>query len=330
MNEKQKRQLITLIMVVALVVLFGATTTSFFTAGNISNLFRGASYLGIVAVGLTIVIIAGGNNLSTGATVGFVAMLVSRMVDADMPVILCIIIGIAAGAACGAVDGLLITKLHLPDFVATLATNYVYSGMILAITFRQNNRMVTKALSDQSFLRLGTGVGDIFYVTIAWLALVIIVQFILNRTKFGIHVYAVGTNASASRISGINVDRVKILAYTISGLMCGIAAIFLLAYEGAASAKTGEVYTFNAICATIIGGAALTGGRGDALGTFLGCIFMQLITNGIYKMNLASEYQTLLVGAAILIMSVFNTVYIRYATRKARLQNTEAQKGGTA
>ena len=329
MNEKQKRQLITFAMVAALVVLFGTTTDSFFSVSNISNLFRGASYLGIVAAGLTIVIIAGGNNLSTGATVGFVAMLVSRLVYANIPIVLCILLGMAAGAVCGAADGLLITKLNLPDFVATLATNYVYSGMILVITFRQNNRMVTKALTNQAFLQLGTGVGDIFYVTIVWLVLVAAVQFILYYTKFGTHVYAVGTNTSASQISGINVDKIKIIAYTISGLACGIAAIFLLAYEGAASAKTGEVYTFNAICAAIIGGASLSGGRGDALGTFLGCIFMQLITNGIYKMNLASEYQTLLVGASILVMSIFNTVYIRYTSKRNRLQTIKAERGGT-
>ena len=131
----------------------------------------------------------------------------------------------------------------------------------------------------------------------------------------------------AAQITGINTKRVKRICYTISGLTCGLAAVFLLGYEGAASLKTGEIYTFNAICAAVIGGAALSGGHGDAAGTFLGCIFMQLIMNGIYKLNLPSEYQTLLVGAAIIIMSTFNTLYTRWSNRRLRELGAREDRG---
>ena len=165
---------------------------------------------------------------------------------------------------------------------------------------------------------LGGGIGYVSYVLIAWIATVLIIQFLLYRTRFGTHVYATGTNPNAAQITGINTKRIKRICYTISGLTCGLAAVFLLGYEGAASLKTGEIYTFNAICAAVIGGTALAGGRGDAGGTFLGCIFMQLITNGIYKLNLPSEYQTLLVGVSIIVMSTFNTLYTRWSNRRLR------------
>ena len=319
MNETQKRKLITLAMVLVLTVVFAFTTDSFFAFNNLSNLLRGAAYLGIIAAGLTLVIIAGGNNLSTGATVGLVAMVVSRFLDAGVPIVLCILIGLVTGALCGLIDGLLITKLRLPDFVATLATNYVFSGVILLVTFRSNGKMITKSLTNAAFLELGSGFGGfhgISYVIIAWIVTVLALQFILYKTKFGTYVYAVGTNPGAVKITGINTGRIKTICYTISGLCCAIASVFLLAYEGAASLKTGEIYTFNAICAAVIGGAVLEGGHGDVVGTFLGCIFMQLIMNAIYKLNLPSEFQTLLVGVAIIVMSVFNTLYTRRARRK--------------
>ncbi len=327
MNETQKRKLITLVMVIALAVFFALKTESFFAIRNLSNLFRGASYLGIIAAGLTIVIIAGGNNLSTGATVGLVAMIVSRLLYAGLPIIVSVLLGCLAGALCGWLDGVLITRFNLPDFVATLATNYVYSGVILIVAFRKNGLVTTRPIIDRNFLALGEGIGPVSYALIAWVLTVLVIQFLLYKTRFGTHVYATGTNPTAAQITGINTKRVKRICYTISGLTCGLAAVFLLGYEGAASLKTGEIYTFNAICAAVIGGAALSGGHGDAMGTFLGCIFMQLIMNGIYKLNLPSEYQTLLVGAAIIIMSTFNTLYTRWSNRRLRELGAREDRG---
>lgn len=330
MNVRLKRKLITLGMVLVLVIVFSVTIRDFFAWNNLSNLFRGASYLGIIAAGLTIVIISGGNDLSTGATVGLTAMVISRLLYANLPIPLCILGGCLIGLLCGFINGTLITRLHLPDFVATLSTNYIFSGLILLVTFTDSGRMITRAITNRDFLAIGGGVGGVYYVTIAWIAAILLTFFLLKKTKFGTYVYAVGTNANAAKITGINVRRIKTLGYMIGGLMSAIAAVFVLGYEGAAAPKTGEIYTFNAICATVIGGAALTGGYGDAVGTFLGCLFIQLLNNGIYKLNLSSEYQTLLVGVAIISMSMFNTIYNRRSNRRLREigARQEAVEGG--
>lgn len=326
MLDKHMRNLISLAMVVVLAAIFGFTTDNFFAWSNISNFLRGASYIGIIATGVTVAIVSGGNDLSTGSLVGLVATFTARLLYWGVPALLAILAACGLGLLCGLLTGTLITRLHLPDFITTLAMAYIYSGVILLISFREKGQIITRAITNRSFLALGKDIGGIFYVTIAWLAVVVAVQFLLKRTRFGTYAYAVGTNANSAMLSGISIVKTKCVAYAISGTCAAVAALFLIAYQGAAAPATGSAYTFDAVCAAVIGGAALTGGYGDAVGTALGCLFINLLTNGIYKFSLPSEYQLVAVGAVIIIMSVFNTLYMRHSNRRLRKTGGEEER----
>lgn len=329
MAGNKTRRWITLIMVVILTVFFQVMTGNFLEWNNISNLLRSASYVGILSLGVTMTIIAGGNDLSTGSTVGLIATVATRLLYAGLPVPIVILLCILVGLACGFMNGYLITKFQLPDFIATLATLYVISGFTLIFSFHQGGNIVTYGISNADFLKLaGTigGVNGISYVVIAWILVLLIIMFLLNRTQFGTYLFAIGTNANASKLTGINVKRTKIIAYTLCGCCSAIVGIFLLAFQAAAAPTTGGSYTFNAICASVIGGAALSGGYGDGIGTFFGALFMQVLATGLYKMNIPSEFQTVAVGAFIIIMSMFNTLYIRFTTYRIHMKSIAAME----
>ena len=311
MLQRHIRKLITLGMILAISVFFTVTTDFFFTWNNISNMLRSASYVGIIASGLTITIIGAGNDLSTGATVGFIGVLASRLLDFGIPVLPSILICCLAGMLCGLINGFLIVKFRLPDFIATLATMNAYTGLIYLFAFRKNGAIMTQSVKNKAFLALGGDVAGIYYSVIVWAVVSIVIHILLSKTKFGIYTYALGTDMKAAQLTGINTKKIKCIGYVICGLCSAISGIMLLAYQGGSALSTGTSYTFDAICAVVIGGIALSGGNGDIIGAVLGCIFMQALKNGLYKIGIASEWQTVAVGGMIIVMSIVNTFIIR-------------------
>ena len=327
MKQGTLRKFVSAGLLLIIVVIFSLTASSFLTWRNINSILREVSVVGLLSIGVSFVIIGGGIDLSTGTVLGLSAMAASRLLtDSPLPVWMIVIVVIAAGVLLGVVNGLLVVKIGMTEFIATFAMMYVYRGIVFMIAYREDGRMVTKSVSDAAFLAIGGKVGGIYYMSVIWAAVVAVSWFVLKETVFGTHVYAIGTNAKSARLSGINVPLVKISTFMISGGCAALAGIFLLAWQGSAGLNTGTGMEFQAIAAAVVGGIVLSGGRGDTIGVAIGSIFMVSVVNGLYKYGLATEFQTIAYWAVIIIMSVFDSLYLRWMDRRHIVNKKAAGK----
>lgn len=312
-----------LLLIFALIFTF--TTDYFFTWRNICSLLREVSVIGLMAIGGSFVIIGGGIDLSTGAVMGLSAMVASRLVtDTLIPIwvifVICLLIGIAAGMF----NGILVTIFGLSEFIATFATSFIFRGIVYMIAYREAGRITTKQVNDAAFADVGGNIGGLYYMSIVWFLFVLIGWFILKQTKFGTYVYSMGSNKKSAEYTGINIDKMKIMTFMISGICSALAGIFLLAWQGSASLNSGTGMEFQAIAAAVVGGIALEGGRGDSVGVAIGSFFMVMVVNGLYKYGLPTEMQTIFYGIVIIVMAVFDAVYMKAVTRRHTVNKKES------
>jgi putative xylitol transport system permease protein len=276
----------------------------FLTAGNISNVLLQTSINGILAVGMTFVILTGGIDLSVGSVValgGIVAASfattssTASVVGGPFPVGVGLSVGIAVGLACGAISGTIVAFFSVPAFVTTL-------GMLSAargLTLIYGGGRPVPALTPE-FRWIGT--GHILGIPAPVLLLAVIFGlswWVLSRTRFGRYIYAVGGNAHAAKTSGINVTRIRFLVYVISSGLAGVAGMVLSARTGSALPQAGIAYELDAIAAVVIGGTSLSGGIGRITGTLIGALIIGVMNNGLDLMGIQSYYQQVLKGALI-------------------------------
>ncbi len=321
MNTKTIRILISLALVLILAIIFTYTTNSFLSKMNIIELLRESSMVGIIALGVSFVIIGGGIDLSTGGIVALCGLVCARLsFIPGMPGIVVLLGGILTGVLCGMINAFFVTRVHLTEFVATLASGFVFTGLAMLIAFRQGGIIQSKVITNASFTFLGGKIAGVYNIFIVWVVLVIVMTIVLTKTSFGLHTYAQGSNAKSALMSGVNNTFVKGMGFVLCGACAGIAASFVAAKNAAGTVTMGNDVAFQAIAACVVGGIVLGGGRGSAIGAFLGGIFMQLILNGIYKYKLSTAYQWLLLGAIIILATTFDAQFskIRFGKRKAR------------
>ena len=321
MYNKNTRRLVSVALIILLSVVFGFTTDSFFTYRNIIQLFRQAAFTGIIACGVCFVMVGGGIDLSAGGIICLVGVIVARTsLISGMPGIIVILAGVVAGAVCGVFNGAVVTRLHLSEFVTTLASGSVFTGLALLTTFREQGRIVSVTLKNKSLIFFGKTVGDIYWITIVWVAFTIIMQFVMSYTRFGLHVMAMGSHSRAAEMSGVNTRRSKALTFVISGALAGLAAAMLVAYQTGTNQTIGLMMEFNAIAACVVGGIVMGGGKGDPLSAFLGALFMQLITNGLYKWGLTTGSTYVMQGIVILIAMNFDGQLNRISLKRLESQ----------
>ncbi|SHI10131.1 ribose transport system permease protein [Sporobacter termitidis DSM 10068] len=321
MNTKNIRRIISVLLVLILAVIFSFTTRSFLDARNLVELFRESALVGIVALGASFVIIGGGIDLSTGGIVTVSGLVCARLsFIPGIPGALVLLAGVLTGVVCGLLNAVLVTRVHLTEFVATLASGFVYSGLAMLIAFREGGIIQSRAITNASFTFLGGKIGGIYNITAVWVVLMIVMMLVLTKTTFGLHTYAQGSNARSALMSGVNNDFIKGSGFVICGACAGLAAAFVVAKNAAAPVTLGSDVAFEAIAACVVGGLVLGGGRGDAVGAFLGGLFMQLILNGIYKYNLPIAYQWILMGAIIVLVTAFDAQFnkLRFGQKKPR------------
>ena len=319
MRQETVRRLVSLALLFLLLIILGTTSSSFLSLPNLLTLLREASIVGIVAVGMTFVLIAAGIDLSVGAVLAFVSMLSANLLySTTFPVPVILFLGTVVGVAAGLVNGVLITRLHLPDFIATLASQGIFRALTLIFAIRTKGLISNKVINNEDFLALAGNTGGLYFVTLAFLLVAVTGQVILKRTKFGLHLYAVGAHRKSAELSGINSNFLRIAAYGISGFCCAVAAFFLTAKMETAIPDIGLGLEFDVIAAVVIGGCAFTGGRGDALGSLIGALFMATLTNGLYKFNMPSSVQVMLKGFVIISMVIFDAVYRHEVRREKR------------
>lgn len=279
---------------IILVIVAASTSEVFFTQRNLTNLLRQIVSNGLISLGMLVVILTGGIDLSVGSVVALAGIMVSGL-QAHIPLPLAIIVALVAGIVAGAVNGILVARFKLAPFIVTLAT----VGAIRGIVYVYSETPQTPA--DPAFREILAGfVGPISVGTIIMLVCYPLLWLFLNRTTTGRAIYAIGGNEEAVRLAGINVERHVVLAYIVSGFFAATAGILLAARLGIAQPSVGVAYELDAIAATVIGGAILGGGGGGVIGTFGGVLTLGLIDNLLNLFNVQSYYQQIIKGIVIL------------------------------
>jgi ribose transport system permease protein len=318
------RRLVAVGLVLVLCVVFAITTPTFFGVRNISILLKDAAFLGLVAAGMAFPMIGGGIDLSLGGIVCATGIIcVHLSYDFGFSGYMIIIVAIIIGAAFGIINGIIVAKVGLTEFVATLASGFLFLGIGRALIFKDaSGRAVTRAVSSDSYLSFGKTPlweNGMYLITVVWIIVVIALYIILKKTKFGLYTYAIGSNDKAAKMSGVNTTRIKILGYVISGACAGLAAFLVTANLTSSPAALGDGYEFKAIAACVVGGIMLGGGKGDTVNAFIGALFMTIILNGIYKFGLDSTYVYIIQGAIILAATAFDSQFAKFASKR-RLQ----------
>jgi len=306
--EKPKRNynalfgLTLLALLVLLWVILSLSTSSFASANNISNLLRQGSMIAILAVGQTFVIITGGIDLSVGAVVGFATVIAAMLINAGVPVFLAILITLLVGVAIGLFHGFGIVKMGLPPFIITLATLTSLRGIGLLMTNGNSisiNNDAFQEFSRNSFL----GVPNLFWMVI----LVGIPAYIfLHHSRWGRYLFSVGSNAEASRLSGVNVQRTIYMAYTLSGLCAAFVGVLLASRIGIGNPTQAEGWELQAIASSVIGGTSLFGAVGSVHGPLLGAFILATINNGANLLNVNAFWQRIITGVLIIVIVYFD------------------------
>lgn len=279
-----------------LFILLSIFTNSFFNISNIVNVLRQVSIMAILGFGMTMVIISGGIDLSVGSIFALSAVVMASIVK-EGKVLLGIIIGLLIGAIMGLFNGIVISKGKIQPFIVTLATMTIGRSLTLAYT-----QGIPISLFPNSFRFIGR--GDVFGIpvpVIIMFGVFFLVLYILKKTKLGLYIYSIGGNEEATKLSGVNVDRYKIIVYTISGIFSAVSAMILTARLNSAQPTFGQGYELDAIATVVLGGASLSGGSGEVLGTLFGALLLGTINNGMNLMNISPFYQDLVKGAIILL-----------------------------
>ena len=302
MTQQQKALLQKLGPFIALLVVaagLAVMSPDFLTVANLLNVMRQVSINALIAFGMTLVILLGGIDLSVGSILALSSVFTATLISRGTDPVVATLVGIASGAVMGAANGLVIAKGKVAPFIATLGTMTILRGLALVLS---NGSPVTGINSD-FFAMLGGGyVADLIPIPVIWMALMFaVIWFVLKKTVFGRHVYAVGGNEEASRLSGVSVDRVKIWVYTLSGAMSAMAGIILTSRLNSAQPTAGAGYELDAIAAVVLGGTSLTGGRGWIFGTLVGALLIGVLNNGLNLLGVSSFYQQVIKGVVILL-----------------------------
>ncbi len=314
MKTEKKLDLQKLLAPAALVILyvfFSIFGNNFFSLDMVKNILESSYYIGFMAFGVTFIIITGGIDLSLG-TVMMCSALLGGYVFKQLhwPLVLALVTAVAVGSLFGLVNGTLVAKLKLPPFIATLGSMMMAQGIGSVITKVQSQTWPTATEPvggwfKKVFIRCNLQFGDTkisgFPVGALWLiAFFIIAALILHKTKFGRYVFAIGSNEEAARLSGINVDKWKILTYTLAGFFVGMSGIFYAAAYTTITPGTGNGQEMNGITGVVIGGTSMAGGSGTMVGTLIGVFIMSVLKNGLAACGLQAPWQTFFTGLVVI------------------------------
>ena len=264
---------------------------AFRTLSNVQNILQQISVNGIMAIGMTLVIITAGIDLSVGSVLALSAVVATSFAQGNHPLLVPVGLGVLTGLVCGAVNGVLIAKRRLAPFIVTLAMMTVARGLALVYTSGRPEINLTDAYDQIGGGSVGPAV--IFFVV------VLLGAFILHYTRFGRYVYAVGGNELAAKVSGVNTDRVLIWVYAFTGALAGVAGIVESSRIMSGEPSAGEGYELNAIAAVVIGGTSLSGGVGSIAGTIIGVLIIGVMNNGLDLLNVSSYWQLVVKGLII-------------------------------
>jgi ribose/xylose/arabinose/galactoside ABC-type transport system permease subunit len=276
----------------------GRFESTFLNWSNLSQVVRALSFIAIMAIGQSAVIIAGGVDLSVGSILGLSGVITTVMLSgSSFNIVPAMIVGTLAGGACGVMNGLLVTEAKLPPFIATLGMMSIARGLAFAITEGETIRNL-----PPSFLAIGQ--GTLAAVPVPVLVMVLLgaaATLFLRKSRTGRYVYAIGGNEEAAIYSGVRVKQVKLIVYAMSGLAAGIAGVLFVSRFGVGQSTAGLGYELDVIAAAVIGGISLSGGRGSVPGAIVGSLLMGILRNGLVLLNVSAYWQQVAIGLVIVL-----------------------------
>jgi ribose transport system permease protein len=291
---------------ILLVIVFSLASSNFFQFDNIVAIMLSTAVIGVLALGSTFVIITGGIDLAVGTVMTFSAVMTGVMITFwHFFLIFGVAGGIATGAFCGIISGLLVAKMKIPPFIATLAMMMVTKGLSLVVSGAKPIYFsYTPQFSDISMGSLSKLIIpglEIPNAILLFFGAAIVAGIVLTKTIIGRYNFAIGSNEEATRLSGVNVDRWKMIIYTITGAFSGLAGVMMASRLNSAQPALGAGYELDAIAAVIIGGTSLSGGKGSILGTVIGALIMSVLINGLRILSVKQEWQTVIEGLVVIL-----------------------------
>ncbi len=303
--KKNSRSFTTLVALLLIVLVFSIMSPRYFQYDNLIDIVNQGVVNGFLAIGITVAIITGGIDLSVGSTMAVVIVGCAELSAHQVPVVIVVVLGLLMGVAIGMVNGFLITKMKLQPFIATLGTNQIFRGLAYVISNGEPvlniQGQFRKTFQDQ--IVRGVRMNMIYLLILA-----IIFAVILSRRRAGVYIYAIGANESAAKMSGINVDRYKMIAYIMCSVGAAMAGMVTLARLGTGEPTAGEGFETMAIAAAAIGGTSLAGGKGKILGTVLGAFTISALKIGLIVIKLATFYQFIAIGLIIILATYLDTL----------------------
>lgn len=287
--------IVMVLMIMCIIVSFA--TDKFLTTGNIISVLRQISINTYIALGMTLIIILGHIDLSVGAIVAMSGTLtVGFIVNQGMPIWVAIAGGIALGVLTGFISGFVVANFRVPAFIITMAMMNVANGVAYVYSGGQSTR-----ITDEFFISIGTGyLFNVIPLPVVYMiVLIIIISFVLGKTKFGTYVYAIGGNREAARLSGVPIKKVEIIVFTLSGLLSAFAGLVLCSRMYSGQPSVGSGYELDAIAACVLGGTSMAGGKGRISGTVFGAMVIGIISNGLNLMGVSSYWQLIIKGLII-------------------------------
>jgi ribose transport system permease protein len=308
-----------ILVLVALSMLFSILSPQFFQVSNFFNISKQIATLGICSVGFTFVLITGGIDLSVGYQISLINIMCAYMMtEMGFHWILAVLVSVLIGTAIGFINGLIITKTGVAPLIVTLSMMQILNGF---------SYLISKGLpmfgfpSEFSFLGQGS-LFDLVPVSFVFLIVIIVIGiFILNKTYFGRYFYAIGCNEEASRVSGVNTVRVRLLVYTLCGFFTAIGAILVLSRLNSAQSATGAGFEFDVLTACVLGGVSTNGGKGSVLGAVIGVLIVGVLDNGLVLLNITEYVQLVIKGTILMIAVIYDTMS---RTRNERIKRMKA------
>ena len=290
-----------LLGLVLLIAVVSILNPSFLSPKNIMNILRQTSVNAVISAGMTFVILTGGIDLSVGSILGISGAVCASILVSGQNVVIAVLAALVVGAVVGFLNGFIISKGKLQPFIATLATMTVLKGLTLVYT---NGNPITLGSNElaMSFGKIGGGtILGIPTPAMIMILVFMVCYYILHNTKMGRYTYALGSNEEATKLSGLNTDKIKIWVYTISGILASIAGIIITSRLYSAQPTAGSGYELDAIAAVVLGGTSLNGGKGKITGTIIGALIIGVLSNALNILDVSSYYQTMVKGAVILL-----------------------------
>ena len=309
LSADARQKLLAFASLIGLMAFFSFASPSFMQIDNIMGILQSTAVNGVLAIACTFIIITAGIDLAVGTLMTFCAVMTGVvLVYWELPFVLGIVAAILTGALIGAINGTMIAKMKIPPFIATLGMMMLLKGLSLVVSGTKpiyfSDVEQFGIISQESLIGYFIPGVPIPNAVLILFLVAILGAFILNKTILGTYTFALGSNEEAVRLSGVNVDRWKIIVYSFAGALCGIAGLMIASRLNSAQPALGPGYELDAIAAVVIGGTSLAGGVGTILGTIIGAFIISVLTNGLRILSVAQEWQTVVTGV-IIILAVY-------------------------